>query len=110
VSDDAGYPVLALPTPTAKTLATLLGIFSTKLRGLAAGGTDKLILEFAQHSDVTSEQVALLVRLLSEAERLGIETAICAPDEQIVRKLRQIAETRDTRCAATREAARRCLQ
>ena len=67
---------------------------------------DKLILDMAELNDITSDHVAGLVRLLSEAGTLGIKTAICAPDEHIVSKLRQIAETRDAPCAATRDAAR----
>lgn len=41
---------------------------------------------------------------------LGIRTAICAPDQQIVSKLQQIAETREARYAASRDAARQSLQ
>jgi CheY-like chemotaxis protein len=110
VSEDNGCPVFALPNPTSKMLAKLLPIFGKKLRALAEDGNDKLILDVANLSDITSEQVAMLVRLLSEAGTLGIKTAICAPDQQIVSKLQQIAETRDAPYAATRDAARQCLQ
>jgi hypothetical protein len=41
---------------------------------------------------------------------LKTNAALCAPDEQIVNELRQIAETRAAPCAATRDAARQCLQ
>ncbi len=110
VGEDGGCPVFNLPSPSSKLLAKLLPIFAKKLRALAEDGNDKLILDVAQLNDLTSEQVAGLVRLLSEAGTLGIKTAICAPDEQIVGKLRQIAETRDAPCASTRDAARQCLQ
>jgi anti-anti-sigma regulatory factor len=110
VTEDDGCPVLALPNPTATTLAKLLPIFNKNLRALAEEGTDKLIVDVAQLRDVTSEQVAMLVRLLSEAGTLGIKTAICAPDQRIVQKLRQIAETRDAHYAPTRDAARQSLE
>ncbi|MEO6029870.1 MAG: response regulator [Candidatus Binatia bacterium] len=110
VGEDGGCPVFNLPNPSSKMLAKLLPIFGKKLRALAEDGNDKLILDVAQLSDVTSEQVAMLVRLLTEAGTLGIRTAICAPDQQIVTKLQQIAETREARYAATRDAARQCLQ
>jgi len=109
VSEDGDCPVLNLPNQSSKLLAKLLPIFGKKLRALAEDGNDKLILDLAQLNDVTSEHVAGLVRLLSEAGTLGIRTAICAPDE-IVSKLRQIAETSDARYGATRDAARQCLQ
>lgn len=110
VGEDGGCPVFNLPNQSSKLLAKLLPIFAKKLRALAEDGNDKLILDVAQLNDVTSEHVAGLVRLLSEAGTLGIKTAICTPDEQIVSKLRQIAETRDAPCASTRDAARQCLQ
>lgn len=110
VGEDAGCPVFNLPNQSSKILAKLMPIFAKKLRALAEDGNDKLILDVAQLNDVTSEHVAGLVRLLSEAGTLGIRTAICSPDAQIVTKLRQIAETRDAPCAATRDAARQCLQ
>jgi CheY-like chemotaxis protein len=109
LSEDGGCPVLNLPNQSSKLLAKLLPIFGKKLRALAEDGNDKLILDLAQLNDVTSEHVAGLVRLLSEAGTLGMRTAICAPDE-IVRKLRQIAETSDARYGATRDAARQSLQ
>jgi two-component system cell cycle response regulator len=108
-SEDGGCPVLNLPGQSSKLLVKLLPIFGKKLRALAEDGNDKLILDVAQVGDVTSEHVAGLIRLLSEAGTLGIRTAICAPDE-IVNKLRQIAETSDARYGATRDAARQCLQ
>lgn len=110
VGEDAGCPVFNLPNQSSKILAKLMPIFAKKLRALAEDGNDKLILDVAQLNEVTSEHVAGLVRLLSEAGTLGIRTAICTPDAEIVTKLRQIAETRDAPCAATRDAARQCLQ
>lgn len=110
VDEDAGCPVFNLPSQSSKILAKLMPIFAKKLRALAEDGNDKLILDVAQLNEVTSEHVAGLVRLLSEAGTLGIRTAICTPDAEIVTKLRQIAETRDAPCAATRDAARQCLQ
>jgi hypothetical protein len=110
VSEDGGLPVFDLPNPTSKLLAKLLPIFAKKLRALAEDGNDKVILDVAKLSDLTSENIAMLVRLLSDAGTLGIRTAICTPDPQMVEKLRQIAETRDAPYAASRDAARECLQ
>ncbi len=110
VSEDEGCPVFHLTNPAGKLAAKLLPIFGKKLRALAEDGNDKLIVDVAHLSDVTSEHVSMLVRLLSDAGTLGIRTAICAPDQQIVSKLQQIAETREARYAASRDAARQSLQ
>jgi anti-anti-sigma regulatory factor len=110
VSEDGGLPVFNLPNPTSKLLAKLLPIFAKKLRALAEDGNDKVILDLARVSDLTSENVAMLVRLLSDAGTLGIKTAICTPDAQMKEKLQQIAETSNTPYAASRDEARQCLQ
>jgi two-component system cell cycle response regulator len=109
VSEDGGCPVFNLPNQSSKMLVKLLPIFGKKLRSLAEDGNDKLIVDVAQLNDLTSEHVAGLVRLLSEAGTLGIRTAICAP-EALVSKLRQIAETKNAPYASTRDGARQCLQ
>ena len=109
LSEEGDCPVFSLPNPSPKLLARLLPVFGKKLRALAEDGNDKLILDAAKLNDLTSEHVTMVVRLLSEAGTLGVRTAICAP-EQIVAKLRQIAETSEAPCAATRDAARQCLQ
>lgn len=109
VSEDGGCPVFNLPHQSPKLLIKLLPIFGKKLRSLAEDGNDKLIVDVAQLSELTSEHVAGLVRLLTEAGTLGIKTAICAPDA-LVTKLRQIAETKDAPYASTRDGARQCLQ
>jgi len=49
------------------------------------------------------------VRLHSEASALGIRTAICAADADVVTKLRQIVELRDARYVLDRDAAKRTL-
>jgi two-component system cell cycle response regulator len=108
-SEDDGYPVLSVPGQSSKLLVKLLPIFGKKLRALAEDGYDTLILDLTQLGEITSEHVAGLIRLLSEADRLGIRTAICARDE-VVSKLRQIAETSAAPYGATRDAARQCLQ
>lgn len=110
ISEEGGCPVFNLPNPTSKLLARLLPALSKKLRGLAEDGNDKLILDVAQIDGLTSEHVAMLVRLMSEAGTLGIRTAICVSDAQVIAKLGQIAETSAAPCAATRDAARACLQ
>ncbi len=110
MSEDDGCPVFSLPNQSSKVLTRLLPSIGKKLRALAEDGTDRLILDVADLDEVTSEHVAMLVRLLSEADTLGIRTAICAPDRQIVSKLQQIAETREAPYAITRDAARQCLQ
>lgn len=109
VTEDGGCPVFNLPSQSPKMLIKLLPIFGKKLRSLAEDGNDKLIVDVAQLNELTSEHVAGLVRLLTEAGTLGIKTAICAPDA-LVTKLRQIAETKDAPYASTRDGARQCLQ
>jgi len=109
VSEDGGCPVFSLPNQSSKLLIKLLPIFGKKLRSLAEDGNDKLIVDVAQLNELTSEHVAGLVRLLTEAGTLGIKTAICAPDA-LVTKLRQIAETKDAPYASTRDGARQSLQ
>ena len=110
LAEDGGCPVFSLPNPSSKSFVRLLPLFGKKLRALAEEGHDKLILDVAQLNELTSEHVTMVVRLLTDAGTLGIRTAICAPNEQIIAKLRQIAETSDAPCAATRDAARQCLQ
>ncbi|HYC23708.1 MAG TPA: response regulator [Candidatus Bathyarchaeia archaeon] len=103
-----GCAVFSLPR--SKVLGRLLPLFSKKLRSIAEEGDDKLILDIAQLNDITSEQIGLLVRLISEAQEIGIRTAICTPDENVLQSLRQVAETREALAAPTPEAARQCLQ
>jgi two-component system cell cycle response regulator len=103
-----GCAVFSLPR--SKVLGRLLPLFTKKLRSIAEEGDDKLILDIAQLNDITSEQIGLLVRLISEAQEIGIRTAICTPDENVLQSLRQVAETREALAAPTPEAARQCLQ
>jgi two-component system, cell cycle response regulator len=108
LSEVDGCAVFSLPR--SKVLGRLLPLFAKKLRSLAEDGDDKLILDIAQLNDITSEQIGLLVRLISEAQEIGIRTAICTPDENVLQSLRQVAETREAPAAPTPEAARQCLQ
>lgn len=108
LGDVDGCAVFNLPASTAS--AKVLPLLAKHLRGLAEDGTDKLILDLAQLSDVSGDHMSALARVLAEAGTLGIKTAICTPHEQVVTKLRQIAETKDAPYAATRDAARASLQ
>jgi len=108
LSEIDGCAVFSLPQ--AKVLNRVGPLFSRKLRSLAEEGTDKLVLDLAQVGEMSSEQMSLLVRLVSEAASFGIRTAICAPNEQVLQSLRQIAETRDAPAATDPEAARLLLQ
>jgi two-component system, cell cycle response regulator len=103
LSELSGCPIFSLPK--AKMLGRLLPEFSKKLRRFAEDGNDKLILDIAQLNEVTSDHVNSLVRMLSEAETVGIRTAICTPDSKVIDSLKQFAEARDARYAATLEAA-----
>jgi hypothetical protein len=90
-------------------LVRLLPEFSKRLRRFAEDGNDRLVLDMGQLSEVTAEHVSSLVRMLSEAQTVGIRTAICTPDAKVVDGLKQFAETRDARYAATLEAAVQAL-
>jgi hypothetical protein len=108
VSDHEACPDFQLPDQRngAKADPQLL----KQLRVLADDGNDKLILDLAACSDIGGDQMTTLARLLAEAETLGIRTAICAPNAQVVAKLQQIAETKNAPHAASRELAHSSLQ
>jgi two-component system, cell cycle response regulator len=103
ISELGGCPIFSLPR--AKMLGRLLPEFSKKLRRFAEDGNDKLVLDIGQLPEVTSDHVNSLVRMLSEAETVGIKTAICTPDAKVIDSLKQFAETREARYAPTLEAA-----
>lgn len=103
ISEIGGCPIFSLPK--AKMLGRLLPEFSKKLRRFAEDGNDRLILDIGQLNEVTSDHVNSLVRMLSEAETVGIRTAICTPDSKVIDSLKQFSETREARYAPTLEAA-----
>lgn len=108
MSEHDGCPVFRLPDQASgpKVVPQLL----KQLRVLADDGNDKLILDLAACNDIGGDQMTTLARLLAEAETLGIRTAICAPNAQVVAKLQQIAETKNAPHATTRDLARSSLQ
>jgi hypothetical protein len=87
-----------------------MSLITNKLRALAEDGNDKLILDIAEISEVSPEQITLLARVLTDAGGLGIRTAICTANEQVLGTLRQIVEIRSAPCAPTCEQARASLQ
>lgn len=98
-----GCPVFSLPRP--RLLARLLPEFTRKLRALAESGNSGLIIDLGLADEIGSEQVTSLARMISDAESVGIRTALCTPSTGVVERLREIAETRDAPCLETREAA-----
>jgi two-component system cell cycle response regulator len=108
VGEHDGCAVFQLPD--ARNGSKIVPQLVKQLRVLANDGTDKLILDLAGLSDVGGDQMTALARLLAEAETLGIRTAICAPNQQVVTKLQQIAETKNAPYAASRDEARGSLQ
>jgi anti-anti-sigma regulatory factor len=108
LGEDDGCTVFAVPASAVT--AKILPLLAARLRGLAKGGADRLILDLTQLSDIGGDQVTSLARVLAEAGSLGIRTALCAASEPLRTKLEQIAETKDAPCTATREAARASLR
>jgi CheY-like chemotaxis protein len=108
--EEHGCAVLAVPRAVSTRLARLLPEVMRRLRGLAEDGQDKLVVDLTEAVEVTSEQATSLAHLVSEAEALGIRTAICASHEKVVRSLQEVQETRDTPCAPNREAAAQSLR
>ena len=109
-AEEAGCPVLHLDMSATKKLTRSMSLITKKLRALAEDGNDKLILDIAALSEVSPEQITLLARVLTEAGGLGIRTAVCTANEQVLGTLRQIVEIRSAPSAPTCEQARACLQ
>ncbi len=109
-SEEDGYPVLTLPNPSLRALAKLLPLFDRQLRTLAEEGSDRLIVDATNVTQITPEHISMLVRLFFEAATLGIQPVICAADDGLIAKLRQIVELRDARYVPSREAAKLVLQ
>ncbi len=110
LAEDDGCAVFVLPNPRSKMFGRLLPMFAQKLRALAEDGHDKLILDIAELSEISSDQVKSVVHLVSQADALGIRIAICTPHERVRESLRRIAETQDAPYASSRDAARQTLQ
>jgi two-component system cell cycle response regulator len=102
-------PVMRVPDPRSKVLARVGPALTRRLRDLAEQGTDKLVLDLAAVTEITTEVVSTLARLIADADGVGIRTAICAPDAAVMEKLRQFAETKDTPYGPSLEEARQLL-
>ncbi len=107
--EDGDCPVMRLPDPRSKVLARVGPALTRRLRDLAEQGTDKLVLDLAAVTEITTEVVSTLARLIADADGIGIRTAICAPDATVMEKLRQFAETKDTPYGPSLEQARQQL-
>ena len=98
-----GLTVLRLPDGRVTASGPVL---ESVIRALVDEGRDTLILDLARVTEVNTELVGDLVRVISAARGAGMRTAICAPDARVRRGLAQCAETRDTPCEPTRDAVR----
>jgi two-component system cell cycle response regulator len=110
LGEESGCSVLNVPDPRSKVFAKVLPEIGKKLRALAEDGNDRLIVDVAKISDVSAELVNFVVRLVTEADTVGIRTAICTANPKLVERLREIAETSAKPCASNRAAARQSLQ
>ena len=105
-----GLAVFNVPSPRSKLLGKLLPKLAEKLRSLAAVGSKRLILDIARTPELTSEHLGLLVKILRDADQVGIHTAICTPHRKAIEGLRLAAETRKAPIGVTVDAARQCLE
>ena len=105
LGEENGCAVFTLPEAESNTFSRILPALTRALKSMAEDGIDKLIIDLTRCATLAAEQVAQLVHVIGQANTLGIKAAICAPDEGMTRSLREIAETRETPCAPSREHA-----
>lgn len=105
VAEDAGCPVILVPDSQAKSFNHFGPAVQKALRTLAEDGNDRLIFDLADVTVVNTALVKCMVELMSEALDMGFKAVVCAPREQVVAALKEVAETREA-VYPTREAAR----
>ena len=110
LSEESGCLVIALPGSQSQVLKRIIPALSRKLRELAEDGGDKLILDIGEAEEATAELVSVLAMVITEAQNLGIRPAICTPNEKLIKRLRESAETRSASYGQDREAARARLR
>jgi two-component system cell cycle response regulator len=110
LSEEDGCTVLALPGSQTQVLGRIIPAVARKLRGLAEDGGDKLIVDIGDAAEATTELVSARTAIIKEAVNLGIRTAICTPNQALIKRLREFDDTRHSPYGQDREAARASLQ
>ena len=111
LTEESGCSVLRLPDISSNELfGRIIPAVARRLRVLAEGGAGKLIVDTGNATESSTELVAALAGIVTEAGTLGIRTAICARNERLIARLRRLAETRSAPCGQNREAALASLQ
>jgi len=108
VAEDGGYPVIRVPDSQAKSFNYFGPAVQKALRSLAEDGNDRLIFDLADVTVMNTALVKCMVELMSEAANMGLKAVVCAPREQVVAALKELAETREA-VYASREAAREAI-
>lgn len=104
LEDVNGCAVLTLPERSTA-LAEIVPAVARKLHALRDAGHKAVLVDLVGTTSITAEQVSSLVRVLVEARSLGMRTAVCARDEDVMTRLRSWEATRDTVCATSRQMA-----
>jgi two-component system cell cycle response regulator len=110
LSEENGCTVLALPGSQGQVLARIIPAVARKLRVLAEDGGDKLIVDIGDATEATTELVSTLTAIITEAVNLGIRIAICSPNQELIKRLKEFDDTRHSPYSQDREAARASLQ
>jgi len=108
LGEEQGCPFFDMPDPRTKTFGRVAPLLGKRLRAFAEDGLDKLVIDMGKIVEMNSDAVKMLVTVIEEARGIGMRTAICG-SAGVLEALRQIAETKDSPAAGSRDEARQRL-
>lgn len=105
VATEQGCPVFVVPDPKSKLFQRCVPLLQKRLKALVEEGQDRVILDLVGVTEMTNGLTKVLVAMVTEAGDLGLKTAICTPNAQVVQGLKEFAETKQAIYVADRAAA-----
>jgi len=107
--EEGHWAMLQMPDPHAGSFGRIRAALRRTFRAMAGSGRDTLIVDLTAVAAPQEEALGAVLGLIEEAERLGLQTAVCAPPRALVEQLGLRGRTK-YRVYASREAAREAFQ